>query len=527
MNALVNYSDDDSDSDQEHSKKKQPPTTCTAPTDEGEGDNDDDILAKLKELQNFAAMVGSDDDDDADSPIPPPPLPPATEDNGSMEEDSSPQEHHAVEDMHDTKMDQDEEDCLFTSFMDEINAVPTTTLVQTQPPPPPPTPPRSSTDEVLPPPPPLPSDALEVPSAAWIATNLPGIETPQAVYSRLHSLSLLPGAAVDQKDTERRLIEFAIRILDWEQGGLKPDYFLGEDYARQLAELAQEASTSSLSDTTPPSLPPFGGIVGAVLKHIHDLEALAAPDGWQAIWDPDEEAYGFQHWRTDTFSSVFPSAELIKALDPVAPPTRTPYRNYTFTKPSSTATPTTIATTQLSVGANSLPTEVPTSPPATLGGATSTMSPTTTDSPSPSLTSTATSATAPTPLPPPPTQSSGAVIKKKAKRKAGESVAVEDDPLASAHIHPSRRAVIANTTGAIGSSSATTTSSAAPSRMPKKMASLLQKWNVKNMNDSESESEDEGPSTSSSSSSSVAASSGANSEQLGSDWRERRLHRKL
>ncbi|KAG0260154.1 hypothetical protein DFQ27_003676 [Actinomortierella ambigua] len=489
MNALVNYSDDDSDSDQEHSRKKQLPTTCTAPTDEGEGDNDDDILAKLKELQNFAAMVGSDDDDDADSAIPPPPLPPATEDNGSMEEDSSPQEHHAVEDMHDTKMDQDEEDCLFTSFMDEINAVPTTTLVQTQPPPPPPTPPRSSTDEVLPPPPPLPSDALEVPSAAWIATNLPGIETPQAVYSRLHSLSLLPGAAVDQKDTERRLIEFAIRILDWEQGGLKPDYFLGEDYARQLAELAQEASTSSLSDTTSPSLPPFGGIVGAVLKHIHDLEALAAPDGWQAIWDPDEEAYGFQHWRTVINVGHFPILRVGM------------------------------------LGANSLPTEVPTSPPATLGGATSTTSPTTTDSPSPSLTLTATSATAPTPLPPPPTQSSGAVIKKKAKRKAGESVAVEDDPLASAHIHPSRRAVIANTTGAVGSSS--TTSSAAPSRMPKKMASLLQKWNVKNMNDSESESEDEGPSTSSSSSSSVAASSGANSEQLGSDWRERRLHRKL
>ncbi|KAF9969339.1 hypothetical protein BGZ73_008341 [Actinomortierella ambigua] len=515
MNALVNYSDDDSDSDQELPTQKQPSVANSAPTHQD--DNDDDILAKLKELQSFAAMVGSDDDEDGS--VPPPPPPPATEEKDNAVQDSALSESHTAEDNQDAAEDQEDQDRVFASFIDEINAVPTTTLVQTHPPPPPPTPPRLDTDDIPPPPPPLPSDALQVPSAEWIAANLPGIETPQAVYSRLHSLSLLPGTAMDQKDTERRMIEFAIRIFDWEQGGLRPEYFLGEEYARQLAETATRMGESSLN-ATPSSLPPFGGVVGAMLKHIQELEVLAAPNGWQAIWDAEDEAYGFRHLRTDTFSSVYPSPELIQALDPV-PPVSKQHRKYTKSNTTTSST----AATLPSPGFTTMPTESPSSPATILGGAASTASPITTSSPSSSVTSIPTSTPLQTLQQPPLPQSSGAVIKKKAKRKAGEAIAADDDPLADAHIHPSRRAVLAGASGAGGSSSTTTTTTtttAATSRMPKKVATLLQKWNVQNMNDSDSESEDEGPAAAPS----VAASSGANSEQLGSDWRERRLHRK-
>ncbi|KAG0227874.1 hypothetical protein BGW42_002528 [Actinomortierella wolfii] len=507
MNALVNYSDDDSDSEQEQPKVAAATNSgSTAPTggQEEENDEDDDIMAKLKELQDFAAMVGSDDDDSSavPPPPPPPPLPQLSDGKDNTTQDPVPQSSTSTKDDQNQKLDQEEKDRLFATFMDEINAIPTTTLVQTHPPPPPPTPPRSNLDDVPPPPPP-PPDTVDTPSVSWVAINLPGTETPQNVYNRLHNLSLLPGTAIDQKDTERRLIEFAIRILDWEQGGLRPGYFLGEERAKKIEEFAR-MSKEALTDELLSALPPFGGVVGAMLKHIQELEALAAPEGWQAVWDASEEAYGFRHWRTDTFSSVYPSKELIQALDPITPSTRSATHG-TQRKYPSTKSCLTMSTKPPSVASIPTVVESPTSPATTQAG-TPITSPVTTDSASTFSTS--------TPTPPP---SSGTVIKKKAKRKAGEAIGDEDNSLADAHIHPSRRAIVA---GASGAGASPNIASSTSSRMPKKVASLLQKWNEKSMNVSESESEDEQPTPS------VAAPSGANSEQLGGDWRERRLHRK-
>lgn len=59
--------------------------------------------------------------------------------------------------------------------------------------------------------------------------------------------------------------------------------------------------------------------------------------------------------------------------------------------------------------------------------------------------------------------------------------------------------------------------------MPKKLASLLQKWNEKDVDESDEDDEEDNSGRSSSDPRS-AAFTGANSQSLGGDWRERRLN---
>ncbi|KAF9999763.1 hypothetical protein BGZ65_004932, partial [Modicella reniformis] len=147
-------------------------------------------------------------------------------------------------------------------------------------------------------------------------------QTVQSIYSRMHQLSLLTSPTVDLKDIENRLIEFAIRILDWEQGGMKPAYFMGE--ARALAETQRETAKKTLESSDADELdeeekekveeeeeededihqdqdlllPPYAGIVGEMLEHMHTVEQSAAPAGWKIVWSPKDGAYRFRHVAT-------------------------------------------------------------------------------------------------------------------------------------------------------------------------------------------------------------------------------------
>lgn len=62
--------------------------------------------------------------------------------------------------------------------------------------------------------------------------------------------------------------------------------------------------------------------------------------------------------------------------------------------------------------------------------------------------------------------------------------------------------------------------------MPKKLASMLQKWNDKDKEEEEEEDEDEYEEDFQNHEHGAAAMSGANSQSLGGDWRERRLHQR-
>ncbi|KAK3819144.1 MAG: hypothetical protein JOS17DRAFT_820182 [Linnemannia elongata] len=212
-----------------------------------------------------------------------------------------------------------EQQIIFDTFLQEINAIPLLPLPSTDQPLLPPLPPRASSS----------TDPASQPSTStkslkdddrWIQT-----QTPQTIYSRIHQLSTLPQTnRFNPKEVENRLIEFAIRLLDWEQGGLKPVYFLGEERAikelesrRREEESGGESDADDEGDLQAGSLPRYSGIVGEMIEFMHAVEKIAPPDDhWTVVWSLKELSYGFFHPATGTKSEEYPSTDLRSRLNP-------------------------------------------------------------------------------------------------------------------------------------------------------------------------------------------------------------------
>ncbi|CAO3568263.1 unnamed protein product [Mortierella alpina] len=474
MNVLANYA---SDSDSEDNAQPKEPARNSADDKDNEF-----VLAALKDLQNFAASVQGE----------------GVGGLGSVETSDRHSGNTAEASMN--SVDQATRDDLkFRSFLDEINSIPYTPQDQSHPPstpPPPPPPPLSPSPEIPssippPPPPPPPADSIELKSSTGNYDIKATTHSIESVFSRLDHLSLLPSTSMDPKDMKRRLLEFAIRISDWKNGGLNDAYFLGKERAEAMAGHLQAPFAASGKDV----YPPFGGIVGAMVKFVQELEQMVAPHGWSCVWDAEDEAYGFQHIRTGTYSSVYPSLDLLHYMDP---PAASSQSSATFRRNNSkfnyTARPSTLLTSAANPSASSLQSpleaESPNTPPLISGG-----------DPIPNVT----------------TATSMAVSKKK-KRKQDD----EGDPFSDQHIHPSRRAVLASKGGTPHSSISTAGSSKI---MPRKLASLLQKWNEKDLEES-SEDEEHDDKEARNRRQSSSAITGANSQSLGNDWRDRRLHQR-
>ncbi|KAF9181748.1 hypothetical protein BGZ50_005348 [Haplosporangium sp. Z 11] len=258
------------------------------------------VSAALKDLQTFAAAIDTNtvssiqaDDDSKES--------------SAMEVDQeepaatlSPRKGPELTVEQQTTMD---------AFLKEIDALPLTSKDQSQPPPHPSSIYNSGTAEHV--------DAKnksldsnESPSV--FDTHWQQSQTAQSIYSRIHQLSLISSPTLDPKAMEDRLIEYAIRILDWEQGGLKPGYFLGEERAMAISKIDEESSRikehaleddeenddqddEDDSDVTTTQLPAFGGVVGEVLEYMHKVEQSAAPPGWKIVWNAKDTSYGFRH----------------------------------------------------------------------------------------------------------------------------------------------------------------------------------------------------------------------------------------
>lgn len=293
MNALVNYGTD-SDSDDDSDISPTPTHTTNQPagtqaqstaSSNKDDDEDDPILAALKDLQDFAASVNENDSDPSSSNTA------ATSDAGVGSGET---------------MEQDQEELKFLSFLQEIDAIPNPDDDQ-QPPPPPPPPPLESPKIIddIPPPPPAPSSSTSTPPPPSTTQTDPGtttesiLQSVQMIYNRLDHISLLPSASTISQDLERRLLEFAVRIVDWKKGGLEEAYFLGQDLANALAqEAAAGVDGGGTNQGMTATLPDFGGIVGSMIQYMFRLEQMATPNGWMAVWDAEDEAYGFQHVRT-------------------------------------------------------------------------------------------------------------------------------------------------------------------------------------------------------------------------------------
>ncbi|KAF9117189.1 hypothetical protein BGX27_000038 [Mortierella sp. AM989] len=345
MNRLVNYaSESESESDEsppiavtkrfassspsiiESKEHKEPVIELQQPVDsQDHGDYGDDamqvesgdtdindegyLLTAIKDLQSFAATVDANNNT---SSIQEPSLTPANESLQLSASSSSPSSSTIVdENQHVKSISAPENTCsdliestlsslsidltpeqqsLFDAFLLDIDSIPLTSKDQSRPP-------VTNRD---------PSDSLaNEPSLSEFQWQQK--QSVQSIYSRMHQLSLLPSPLIDQKDIEARLIEFAIRILDWEQGGMKPAYFMGEERAlavskRDAAKNIQDCKDIIKSedegdeDDSPSSLlPPYGGIVREMLDKMSVIEQTAAPSGWKVVWDPKECTYGFKH----------------------------------------------------------------------------------------------------------------------------------------------------------------------------------------------------------------------------------------
>ncbi|KAG0255903.1 hypothetical protein BG011_004859 [Mortierella polycephala] len=457
MNVLVDYSSD-SDSEQESSPGYGKVGT-TAPRDSIE---DDFVRAALNDLQSFAASVENDPT--------------------KMLGEGKPSQQPVV-----ATHDPDPEDLKFLSFLKEIDAIPDPSTDHTQARPPTPPPPTSPEPQLPPPPPPPPPPtealALFEEHDSWNGSQST-LASVQEIQARLLNLSLLPVPSIDQKDLQRRLLEFAIRTVDWEKGGLEETYFLGKDRAEAI--LARQGSETA----TDGPLPPFGGIVGSMIKRLYELEQMATPYGWMPVWDAEDEAYGFQHIRTGAYSSVYPSIELQHYFDPTASLSKL---THTFRNNNNGSYFNSHSSTYLAKAANpTVATESVTPPSATQSNSASSVS----------------------------------VASKRKRRKAEESVygqQMDTDPFSDQHIHPSRRAVLTNKPPGSSQPSMSAPGSSSAKSMPKRMANLLQKWSEKDMESSSDEEENSKEGDQSRVDASTAMS-GANSQNLGSDWRDRRLY---
>ncbi|KAK3824552.1 MAG: hypothetical protein J3Q66DRAFT_325366 [Benniella sp.] len=288
-------------------------------TDPAKDGDDDFVSAALQDLQNFAEGIDSDTDMDMDaSPTAPDPivLDSEPQDTGIVADPTADgKESRTTKALESGSFSPPppveltpEQQLVFDAFLRDIDAIPLTTQDQSRPPVARPNS-NDTVDHGL--------DELE-----WQKT-----QPVQSIYSRMHQLSLLPSPTIDQKDIESRLIEFAIRILDWEQGGMKPEYFMGEARAQAVAQ--QEATKRSLNngqseqdddedeDTHQDEdlpLPPYAGVVGEMLEYMYNVEQSAAPSGWKTVWEPKDNSYGFRHLVTATFSDTYPSTDVIDRL---------------------------------------------------------------------------------------------------------------------------------------------------------------------------------------------------------------------
>ncbi|KAF9929880.1 hypothetical protein FBU30_001129 [Linnemannia zychae] len=392
MNALVSYaSDSDSDSD---SNKPYPSSSSTATAtiashstqpkitqqsskpstpklqaldhqedqkgnnndnkDSGDNDEDDFVSAALKDLQSFAASVDPTPQEQIDTPSPK--SQPSTVNSPSIPTKTSLKELEPTAESNTMDIDEtedqimkslpsspspplappsveltSEQQIIFDAFLREIDAIPLTSVDQTYPPG------YSPASQ-----PPTSKPSIED-DADWVQ-----MQTPQALYSRIHRLSILPKTEkFNPKDVENRLVEFAIRLLDWEQGGLKPSYFLGEERAKAVinkevkrkensrqkrgisrasqhdsdhdsssSDEDQDLSDEEMDKNTDSHLPPYSGVVGEMIEFMHSMEQVVVPDHWTIRWSIKDLNYLFHHTATETESEEYPSIELQNRLNP-------------------------------------------------------------------------------------------------------------------------------------------------------------------------------------------------------------------
>ncbi|KAF9955712.1 hypothetical protein BGZ72_003471 [Mortierella alpina] len=350
MNSLVSYaSDSESDADEiipppapgsaasaaghastqelsssEHNGPHHPDRSAPATlTEDTEHSQDDFVSAALKDLQSFAASVG-----DVTSTLPedtPQQTSPDSQGSSSLIEpgpsdmDVDPKSAVHVVSEDDIIMAEDiaaseaaspsstpvqltsEQQAIFDAFMLKIDAIPLVSQDQTSPP--------QEAD--------LPVSKDERQEHMLSDLRWQQSASVQEIYSRLHQLSLLSSPTLDSQMLDDRLIEFAIRILDWDRGGMKPAYFMGEERAQFLlqretsakskdrdrsksssAESDESEDDNEVKDTTMDP-PPYGGVVAEMLELMRKTERAAAPDGWDVVWDAMRNSYGFRHWDTD------------------------------------------------------------------------------------------------------------------------------------------------------------------------------------------------------------------------------------
>ncbi|KAG0316321.1 hypothetical protein BGZ97_007071 [Linnemannia gamsii] len=287
--------------------------------DENVEEEEDFVSAALKDLQSFAASVddsttaapGQGDDTQSTSVTAPVDVSPQ---NTAMPGALPPQDADQV-DSTDMEVDQSdvvaaastttglqrdtsidlttEQQIIFDTFLQEINAIPLLPLpssIDQQPPLPPRIASRSLHDPTS-----TSASSSKTPATAAITDDDDGEwiqqQTPQTIYSRIHQLSTLPATErFSPKEVESRLIEFAIRLLDWEQGGLKPVYFLGQERANKEKRLQvdrkkreEEDSGESSNDDDDEEgtvLPAYGGVVGEMIEYMHAVEKIAPPDDY-------------------------------------------------------------------------------------------------------------------------------------------------------------------------------------------------------------------------------------------------------
>ncbi|KAG0345971.1 hypothetical protein BG004_002721 [Podila humilis] len=383
MNSLVDYASDSEDSEEEPYIKAVPtastsvsPTllksntqtllvqphaneqlaSCAGPSLANNDTEEIQINAALKELQSFAASVDENaptvSEQELESKVPLPDLQAHSDNKPASDDDDDNNNNNNGDGDNDNEIREQltkssdrspevvpppapppppqpapptltpEQESIFNAFLDRITAIPFTSVPQLLPPAFPKKP-ESTHDRA----------AFEL---AWQRT-----QTVQSIYSRIHRLSTLveSSPAFDHEELESRLIEFAIRILDWEQGGLSSVYFLGveralydQDVQRRKKQKENndkdddEAREEELEDEkdvieyrvpspTPPP-PPYGGVVGETLQQLYELENTAAPLHWKLVWDPKEEAYFFHHIASGIISENYPAHDILERLDP-------------------------------------------------------------------------------------------------------------------------------------------------------------------------------------------------------------------
>ncbi|KAG0054090.1 hypothetical protein BGZ83_011974 [Gryganskiella cystojenkinii] len=300
--------------------------------DGGDDRDEEFVSSSLKFLQDFAASVDEKSSPDSDMLTTADPMntvecAATTIHDSNLEELVMSKEFTTEPDriQSPTKMTPEQQE-LFDAFMARIDALPLTTKDQTRPP--------LSSSPLRPETP----STLESRLAAQEKSGQQWLRTAsiQSIYSRIHQLSRLLSPLIQQetKNLEKSLVKFAIRILDWEKGGLRPGYFLGEERAAALDRRNNEIKKNDVDDDKDENeddqmdidedgeengqedrvdevhdqeLPPHGGIVGDMIETMTKVEQQAVPSGWKVVWDAVAGSYSFLHLASvSTVMSMFP-----------------------------------------------------------------------------------------------------------------------------------------------------------------------------------------------------------------------------